>query len=1091
MALGPNFGRVTTAMLGRTMLAHLNNSGNELFVTQQQLSTGKRILTPSMDALGASEYLRFQGRGTRNDEYLGNTSELASVYNFIDTQIGEGSDLINSLKQIALRESNDGASDAQTRSLSATEVANLQTSLMQIANAQFKGLSVFAGKNTTSTAFSLFGDAFVYNGTQDVNKRLIEDNIEFDATMQAEKLFGELVTKSASRKDLNPSVELALVSPPGQPEVSTPLSALNGGRGVDRGIISVQVLPEGGYGALAGRRYNVDLREANTIADVAEAFNNTLGTDGEPVFDVEIYESNGLDYPQNGSNRAAGLKITAIGEAGAAVAGRNAEIRFVDQPGHHTSRDLGLLTGTLSYGITTQSDVFDETGAPGAGRFAGTYDFDLTINGQQTSVSVTPSGAQDFDDLMSELETAINVEAAALGAFGFQVSFSTSDADGDGTNDTLTAGITDNTGTGSIELIAATGANEDSKLIADLFASAEISTQPAFQQGSAAFTTGSFTGRDLNPVLSASTAINSLFGGKGFQLSRDDVANPVVPQGISISNGALSTNIDLSDLLQSSTATIGDLVNRINTSGVQISAKISEDGDRLVLESKLTGVALKIDNYNGTIASQLGVETTFNETRVADLNDRRGVAFAEGNDFRAITSDGRTVEFDLGEPRTVGEIINAINDAGANQIAGGGTLFTAAAVTERTFESQDVSAQLGTNPSFEVSLNGREPRVVEITSNPATLDEMAAALQSELRGIAAELDMDGYEVRVTADATTNRLSFEIQDESGPAAIDFYGASTSLFGLDGVISPNGTRNLPNEEVVNRFKLTDNTFDYASYQPGETTPTLQNIGTSSVLTDLGLVQSDGVRRQLIGTGIDATTLPAAGTFDVNLSRGPTMNVAVTGTATSWSGVAEEIEDSLRVQLAANNVEGLRISVNYDQPTESLIFEVQDGFGDAEISLSNSVPGTTLTELGLDTATLGDPASLAFNAATASYEGQDHGLVGRSADNIFTTINDLTRALQNNATAAVGNTLGSLESSLDRLLNAQAEAGSKVRRLDLATNRLDRENFQLAEQSSRVMDADLAEAATRLAQQQTLFQAGIQATATILRVSVLDYV
>ncbi len=197
-------------------------------------------------------------------------------------------------------------------------------------------------------------------------------------------------------------------------------------------------------------------------------------------------------------------------------------------------------------------------------------------------------------------------------------------------------------------------------------------------------------------------------------------------------------------------------------------------------------------------------------------------------------------------------------------------------------------------------------------------------------------------------------------------------------------------------------------------------------------------------------------------------------------------------MRFDMGMQGVEGLYVSVRADASSGGLIFETIDGDGDGELTISSL--GGDSTTLGIDSAAglldAGTPATFVFNPATGSFEGEDHALQGNAADNIFTAVNDLIDALQGNAPAAIASTFEALDGSLAHFLDARNEAGSRVRRLDLAANRLSGENFQLQEMSSEVMDTDLAAASTRYAQQQALFQAGIAVTAQIMRVSVLDY-
>ncbi|MCA8940208.1 MAG: hypothetical protein KDB07_10380, partial [Planctomycetes bacterium] len=314
--------------------------------------------------------------------------------------------------------------------------------------------------------------------------------------------------------------------------------------------------------------------------------------------------------------------------------------------------------------------------------------------------------------------------------------------------------------------------------------------------------------------------------------------------------------------------------------------------------------------------------------------------------------------------------------------------------------------------------------------------------------------------------------------------------TTTFGLDGSMDGSGVARLQNEATQNRITLTDNTFDPTTFVPGDPRPVLQNLGVSSVLDDLGIAQSDANRRQTFGVAPTAIDPEAARTVTVDITRGPQLTVNVAAqVGRSLEQFASDFGVALRAAINAAGVQGYTAEVRVDSSSGELLVETTDSFNNAGITLS----GADAAALGLDTASanVSTQSDVVFNFGTASYEGKHHTLSGRASDNIFTTINDLKNALGANATAGIAATLGSLERSISLLLDARGESGARVRRLDLADRRLTNENEHLDDLATGVMGIDLAEAATRLAQQENLFQAGIQATARISRISILDYI
>lgn len=1074
--MGPIYGRISSGMQSASMLGHLLRANEDLFLTQQQISTGRRILTPSMDAFGASEYLRYGARAQSNQSYLSTVANLTAGYNFADSQLSEGNSVISSLKSVALRESNDGSADASSRTSSITELNALRQALLAMANAKHKGLSVFGGMNSTAQAFSTVGEALKFNGSLKVNGQYIEDGLEFASGLTADKVFGELEAVSASRVSLNAALQFQTVSPSGHPIPSTSLSSLNGGRGVDAGKITVTVYPDGAENPNGALNYEVDLRNSKTIADVAAAFNNVRGSDGESVFDATIHTSAGLGWPQSVQNLVSGLKISAAGELAGAVGTGTADIRFTNTDGRTTAADLGLVTGSLSYGVT---------GTEIAGPFNTTYNFQVQANGRNHTISVTPTGAQSITELASALTTQVNNGLRTLGMYEFTTAFGT---DGD----KLTLQVSDASGTGSFAL---RGLDQASIAIGDSLANGTVTTAASFSRMAGSFTDGSFAGRDLNPALTLTTALTALGGGNGLVQAKDAAGNALTFEGIRITNGSLAADINLADLLANPNATLGDLVNRINASGTQVDARISASGDRIEIASKLVGVPLRIENVNGSIASQLGVDSRFGDMRTSDLNNGAGLNLIEGADFRAITSTGVAIDFDLGNATTVDGVIKAINGSTANRLPDGSAAFSASAVAERSFSSGSLPDTAfgagGVSPiSVDVSLNGRETRTIVMQGPFATRDDLAAAFQTGINNLASQLGMSGFSATVNANNATGGLDFRVQDPAGNAQIDFFGGSTAFLGLEGTANASGVKLLNGESLAHRFKLVDNTFDPASFVPGGQQPVLQNLGESTAVSDLGLTMSLAVRLQTIGAEPPATTdLGSAFSLTVDLPRGPQLTVNVAASAgRNLSVLAADIEAALRTEITNAGVSGYNVSIRVDAGG-GLLVETGDGFGDGSITFS----GADAADLGIDAAqaTTQSGGTPIFNFATSAFEGRTHTLRGEASDNVFTVINDLIRALESNNASAIGNTLSGFDRALERVLDARSESGSRVKRLELAQNRLERETESVADLASATMDIDLAEAASRLTRQQTMFQAGVQVSAGILRISVLDYI
>ena len=108
------------------------------------------------------------------------------------------------------------------------------------------------------------------------------------------------------------------------------------------------------------------------------------------------------------------------------------------------------------------------------------------------------------------------------------------------------------------------------------------------------------------------------------------------------------------------------------------------------------------------------------------------------------------------------------------------------------------------------------------------------------------------------------------------------------------------------------------------------------------------------------------------------------------------------------------------------------------------------------------------------------------------VFNTVISLRDALQASPFEAsdVASVAADLETQLDNVLDVQAATGTKVRRLEATSDRMEASEVGLRELLSKAEDADMAEVASQLNQQQFVYQTALAVNGQILRTSLLDY-
>lgn len=163
--------RITDAMLAQRVINSINDSKARLGELQKILSTGKKVNKPSDDPLRISSIFNFKKELQEIDQYLRNAETASSWIDVATQTLTQVSEVLNSARTIALRESNATATPESNRA-SAQEVRNLKTQLLNLANVSFAGKYIFSGTKTLTRPFDDEGN---YNGDSGEIRVQIED----------------------------------------------------------------------------------------------------------------------------------------------------------------------------------------------------------------------------------------------------------------------------------------------------------------------------------------------------------------------------------------------------------------------------------------------------------------------------------------------------------------------------------------------------------------------------------------------------------------------------------------------------------------------------------------------------------------------------------------------------------------------------------------------------------------------------------------------------------------------------------------------------------------------------------------------------
>lgn len=190
--------------------------------------------------------------------------------------------------------------------------------------------------------------------------------------------------------------------------------------------------------------------------------------------------------------------------------------------------------------------------------------------------------------------------------------------------------------------------------------------------------------------------------------------------------------------------------------------------------------------------------------------------------------------------------------------------------------------------------------------------------------------------------------------------------------------------------------------------------------------------------------------------------------------------------------------KIAQKMTQVLEQMKASANARYGDQYVlsgQLSNVPPyqsGGTDTYAG-DTGavirTIGPNQSLQVNVTGDGVLGGTAG-DGKMLDTLRTAIANLNGGTPGDLASLRGTVLQRLNTNLDSVLTARSQIGSAAARAELAGEQIEDLNLAATGQLSSIVDTDYAEAITKLTSQKTVYQAALQAGASIIQPSLMDF-
>lgn len=369
MAILPaNLARVSNQLRSNVALNQIQRTQARLLQTQNQLTTGRQLNSPSDNPGDATIAQQLRKTLERRDAYNTNLERARNGLSEVDTTLGQVSDLLLQAQQLASANVGDTVTQDE-RDGAAQLVKSIYQQLLTLGNKSFEGSYLFAGDKLDRPPFEEFAGGIKFNGSEQTLSNQFDDAYAGILQVNGAEVWGALSTRVESAQDNSP-----ILTP------STRIIDLAGttGLGVTLGVIRIS---DGTNTA------SVDLTQADTIQDVIDAINDaSIGS---------------LTASYNGAGN--GIQITG---------GAGDNITVTDIGGGRTAADLGIRTtvsggpGVPVIGLDIQPKITPLTHVSALNNGLGIDTTGFTITNGTQSASIDLSSVVTVEDLLNKINTA-------------------------------------------------------------------------------------------------------------------------------------------------------------------------------------------------------------------------------------------------------------------------------------------------------------------------------------------------------------------------------------------------------------------------------------------------------------------------------------------------------------------------------------------------------------------------------------------------------------------------------------------------------------------------------------------------------------
>lgn len=190
--------RISTSQQYYNGKQNMLDSQAKLNKLQNQLSTGRKVMSPSDDPVAAARGLLVSQSQSVNKQYMNNQDIALQQLDMTDSILGNMSSTLTNVVSSAVQGGNGAYSAAERRSI-ATELKQQLSALVDMANSKTAtGEYIFGGYRSNEKPFSDSGSGITYNGNGGTQQLQVESSSQVSITENGSEVFMRVLDKNGN-----------------------------------------------------------------------------------------------------------------------------------------------------------------------------------------------------------------------------------------------------------------------------------------------------------------------------------------------------------------------------------------------------------------------------------------------------------------------------------------------------------------------------------------------------------------------------------------------------------------------------------------------------------------------------------------------------------------------------------------------------------------------------------------------------------------------------------------------------------------------------------------------------------------------------